>query len=32
MRHTKFRCVEDVAEEKLAKLMRLVAEKSVCSC
>ena len=32
MRHIKFRCVEDVDEAKLMKLIKLVAEKSTCSC
>jgi uncharacterized OsmC-like protein len=32
MRHIKFPCVADVDEAKLAKLMKLVAEKSTCSC
>ena len=32
MRHVKFYCLEDVDEAKVAKLLRLVEEKSTCSC
>jgi hypothetical protein len=32
MRHVKFFCLEDVDEAKVAELLRLVAEKSTCSC